>query len=121
MDDTTNTRSFPTLAVVGTYTGRLLVPGGFGDIHDVMNHLYPGIMTMGLAAMAEHAARHLGEHVPGLRDLPAYDEDAGPGAYADLAVERLGPTLLVPGPANTSNAEIEAAFDSMAAHVMRRR
>ena len=46
---TETTKAFDSLAVAGVYTGMVLEEGG--GIHEVMDHLYPGIMTLGTAVM----------------------------------------------------------------------
>ncbi len=105
-------KSFPTLAVVGTWSGRLLVTGGFSDIHEVMDHLYPGIMTPGLAAMAKHAAVELLRQHPELSELTPIT----PENYAEVAREaekRFGPTLTVNGPIEVDQAIVKAAFDEL--------
>jgi len=53
-------RTFKTIAVLEVYGGLVLEDGGFGDVQDVMDHFWPGIMTLGCAAMGEPwpAGRH---------------------------------------------------------------
>lgn len=90
-------KAFPTLAVFGAYTGRLLVEGGFGDIQEVFDHLYPGIMTLGISAMAQRAKQHLGEVMPVLGELEEVHGDDW-RSLAKAAVEMLGDTLSIDGP-----------------------
>ena len=106
-------KEFSTLAVAGVYTGRVLEHGGMNGIHEVMDHLYPGIMTIGIAAMADRASDVIGEQLPALAALGKPTDD-GWQAYADSVVKHLGPTLWVSGPDPVSKAEISAAFGRMA-------
>lgn len=96
-------KDLPTLGVVGVFTGRLLKQeDGMAEIHQVMDHLYPGIMTLGIAAMQPAAAKYLGDHVPKLRELPACTR----GNHADVArvaLERFGETIRVEGPIKDIN------------------
>jgi hypothetical protein len=73
-------KELPTLGVVGAFTGRLLKEGGFGEIHEVFDHLYPGIMTLGLVAMAEPAKIYLGATIPALYGLLVVPAAGQPGA-----------------------------------------
>jgi len=68
-------KPFPTLGVVGAWSGRLLKDRGFGEIHEVFDHLYPGIMTLGLVAMSQHAAEYLHRTVPGLANFPMVTDE----------------------------------------------
>jgi hypothetical protein len=103
-------KAFGTLAVMGVFTGRVLEEHGFGRIHEVMDHLYPGIMTMGVAAMAEQAAAEIGRQVPGA--LPWTEGDDWRD-YGRRAVAALGPTLNIIGPHRVTTEEADAAFDAM--------
>lgn len=90
-------KAFPTIAVAGAYTGCLLEKGKFGDIHEVFDHFYPGIMTLGLASMSKTVSAHLAKVIPRMTELP----DVTPENYQDvarLAVEMFGPTIELDGP-----------------------
>lgn len=113
-----NTKAFPTLAVAGVYTGRLLAPGGFGDIHEVMDHLFPGIMTIGVAAMADVASAEVARQLPQLATL-GKPGDNDWQQYADRVVRELGPELSMHGPMAISDAAIGAAFDRFATPLRR--
>ncbi len=116
---TAKAKTFPTLAVVGVYTGTLLQNGGFGALHDVMDHLFPGVMTIGVAAMQPTAAKYLAAHVSGLADLPPVGDDWR--AFADEAVARFGDTITVVGPLNVSEEDIAAAFAAFGRDATRNR
>lgn len=84
------TKAFQTLSVAEVYTGLCLQqPSGF---HEVMDHLYPGIMTLGTAMMQPTASKFLGESLPQLAALGKPTKDTWE-AYAVQVVERLGATL----------------------------
>jgi hypothetical protein len=88
-------KAFPTLGVVGAYTGCVVCP--VSAIHEVFDHLYPGIMTLGLAAMAEPAKTYLGATIPTLATLPAVTPE-NYQEVAALALAQFGPTMEVDGP-----------------------
>ena len=86
----------PTLGVVGVATGFTLKENAMIEIHEVMDHLYPGIMTIGIAMMAESAKEEVLAQIPELRELPQctaenYQE------VAQIALEKFGPTVLLFG------------------------
>ena len=88
-------KAMPTLGVLGVYTGRVLKEHGFGEIHEVFDHFYPGIMTLGCAAMAEDAAAEVARQVPGC--VPWKDDDDWQ-EYARRGLEAFGPTIELDGP-----------------------
>lgn len=110
---TTNTRkrtrkSFPTLAVMGAYTGYLLEEGKFGQIHEVMDHFYPGIMTIGVGAMQPNAAAEIKRQRPEVADVPG--DPAKYREFAEASVAALGATMDLEGPIDVSKGEAEEAF-----------
>lgn len=111
-------KKFKTLAVVGAHSGKLLEHGGFGDIHDVFDHLYPGIMTLGVAAMADSAARELLAQEPRLMmfDEVAYQK-LGIDSFKHAAIGVLGESVEIDGPVHVSKTDIKSAFDAMAERV----
>ena len=57
-------KTLPALSVAEVITGVCLQqPCG---MHEVMDHLYPGIMTLGTAMMQPAASKYLGEQFPAL-------------------------------------------------------
>lgn len=92
-------KPFPTLAVVGVYTGKLLEEGGFHKIHEVFDHLYPGIMTLGLSAMWAKTQALLAVQIPALLTLPQPDFsnkqtlEADLRAFVSVCLAKFGPTL----------------------------
>lgn len=64
------TKTFSTLAVVGAWSGRLLVAGGFSDIHEVMDFFYPGCMAHNLPSLHPRVAEEILRQHPSLADLP---------------------------------------------------
>lgn len=105
-------KTFPTLSVAEVYSGFVLQqPSG---IHELMDHLYPGIMTIGTAAMQPVASKYLLEQLPQLADIdPPVDGDDWK-EYAKRVVKTLGDTLDVPGPHDVDDAVIGKAFEHFA-------
>ena len=94
-----NVKAFPTLAVLGVWSGVCLER--FSDIAEVMDHLYPGIMTMRQAMMQPQAAAIIAAQHPELSGLPDIAEVGWRDFVASPEVSALGPTLDVSGPAET--------------------
>jgi hypothetical protein len=104
-------KQMPTLGVLGVYTGIVLKQGGFGEIHEVMDHLYPGIMTLSAARMAKTASKEVGRQHPELADLGEcgshnYEQ------YSASALKRFGESIPIEGPHGTGNPDM---FDGEAA------
>lgn len=108
------TKEFPTLAVMGVLTGIVLEERGFGGIHEVFDFFYPGIMTLGVAAMSPKAAAEVKRQLP---EAPEMEEGEDYRVYAKRAIKALGKTVSLTGPHDVNDAEIGAAFDDMAARV----
>lgn len=107
-----STKSFPTKSVLGVATGIVLEQGGFAGIHEVMDYLFPGIMTIGCAVMADRAAFEIRRQLPEVAEIasscPRGDAVL---AWADEAQKQLGSTLPIIGPFMESpDAEAEQAF-----------
>lgn len=107
-------KSFPIENVLTVFTG-VCMKSGIGMAQDVFDHLYPGIMTLGCAAMQPRAARELLRQHPWLGDVPQPAEwnsgVVGPFAEAakiyagGAAVEIEGPIL--DGPPTGLGLELE--------------
>ncbi len=108
------TKAFSTLAVMGVSSGLLLEEGGFGKIHEVFDHFYPGIMTMGVAAMSSRAAAEVDRQVPNMVH-PHPGEKWQTFAKRGLVV--LGDTIELSGPIAVSDDEASQAFDEMGERV----
>ncbi len=90
MNQKQRTKTFPTLSVAEVYTGFCLQkPSGF---HEGMDHLYPGIMTLGTAMMQPAAAKYLGEQLPELAALGKPVGGTWEEYVADVA-QTLGATI----------------------------
>ena len=90
-------KEFPTTAVLGLYVGRVLTEEGFGPIHAVADHLYPGIMTHSIPGLADSMCREVGRQYPTLARLPPCTEKN----YVRWTKERIkefGETMTVEGP-----------------------
>ena len=113
-------KKFETLAVVGAYTGRLLEEGGFGKIHEVMDHMYPGIMHMGMASKWKSGAvkAYLEKAVPGIAvlgselDESVFNwEETDYREVAERARRLFGGTIEFEGPAEVIDPlALELAF-----------
>lgn len=70
-------KTFPTSAVLATFSGRVLV--NFSEIHHLLDHLYPGIMTIGCAMVLPAARTTIERQHPGIDQIsPPQDwSDAG--------------------------------------------
>ena len=109
-------KSFKTVAVLGIYSGLVLEKGGFGEMHEVMDHFYPGIMTLGAAMMGERGAEEVVRQHPELVKvgLPAGSPYVGKHsklgwkAWRDKALTKLPPKLVLEGPLEVDHAEIRA-------------
>jgi hypothetical protein len=107
MEDRT-TKKFSTLAVLGAYSGRVLEDHGFASIHEVMDHFYPGIMTIGVAAMGKLAAIEIKRQVPAVEDFRDGEDWR---AYAARGIETFGSTIELQGPLDPDPQTVKAAFD----------
>ncbi len=107
-------KELPTIGVLGVYTGRTLGDGkggnGMAEIGEVMDHFYPGIMTLGMASMANTASREVLRQVPTVAELeqPA-DWRTGYDVYREKAIEKFGPTISLDGPHGTGNPDMREA------------
>ncbi len=105
MQSEITTKPLPTLGVLGVYTGLVLKQGGFSEIHDVMDHLYPGIMTLGCAHMAGTARKEVLRQHPEFAELPECDSGNWE-QFASDALAKFGPTIDVVGPHGTGNPDM---------------
>lgn len=110
-------KSFDIEDVLTVVTGVMLRKGA--DFQGVMDHLYPGIMTIGCAAMQPTAAEEIQRQHPKMREFCRVNEmhegDDRIGWCADfvqLARVSFGSTIQIDGPHEVSNARIQAAFDA---------
>lgn len=113
-------KSFKTVTVLGIYSGLVLEEGGFGGMHEVMDHFYPGIMTMGAAMMGERGAKEVVRQHPelvkvGLPKGSPYEgkhSKLGWKAWRDKALASLPPTLKLKGPLEVDHTEIRAEIQA---------
>ncbi len=64
------TKEFSLGALLSVTTGMLLTES-FGDVHEVFDHFYPGIMQMGMVEMGDQARDRVYEQHPSLSDVKA--------------------------------------------------
>lgn len=69
------TKSFPIFPVMGVVTGIVLEENGFQGIHELMDHFFPGIMTMGAAIMMPVAKEEILKQHPFLKDIAECTKD----------------------------------------------
>lgn len=98
-------RELPTLGVLGIATGKVLEDGGFAKIHEALDHLYPGIMTIGCAAVAQTAAKEVMRQHPEISDLGECTSDNYVD-YARRALDKFGPSIILDGPHGTGNPDM---------------
>lgn len=109
-------KAFDIEDVLTVVTGVMLRKGA--DFQGVMDHLYPGIMTIGCAAMWPTAAEEIQRQHPKLRDFckrNEFNEADDRLSWCDGIVRAarvvFGSTLEIDGPHEVSNDRIQAAFD----------
>lgn len=90
-------KEFSSVAVAAVAQGTVLAEDGFPEIRDVFNHLYPGIMTIGIACMSEHAQHEIVRQHPALASLPKANKDTWREVAATVELV-FGKTLSVDGP-----------------------
>ncbi len=103
-------KTFSTEAVFTVVTGIVLCD--YGLAAEVMDHLYPGIMTIGQAAMQGHASEAIQLQHPKMREFlrtatPAKEDWQAFNTEAKL---HFGSELEIEGPLNPSNETISEAF-----------
>ena len=109
---TMTTKTFPIEDVLTVVTGIMLKTGA--DFQGVMDVLYPGIMTIGCAAMQETASEEILRQHPKIREVLRTAPD--PRQYEDfLQYMRIhfGPTLEIEGPHEVSGDQIDANFQKL--------
>ena len=99
-------KPMPTLGVLGVLTGIVLKDHGFSEIHEVMDHFYPGIMTIGVAMMGDTARREVLRQHPELAELPPCTKENFV-QYAADALARFGETISLIGPHGTGQPDME--------------
>jgi hypothetical protein len=99
-------KPMPTLGVLGVYTGIVLKEHGASEIREVMDHFYPGIMTIGVAMMGQTARREILRQHPELAELPKCTS-ANCEQYAADALARFGETILMLGPHGSGQPDME--------------
>lgn len=90
-------KAFPTTAVLGLYTGRVLSTEGFGPIHECADHLCPGIMTHTFPSLAGALRAEVLRQHPGLERLPPCTRENWE-TWTLARLEELGPTMVLEGP-----------------------
>ena len=90
-------KPFGTLGVLGVVTGIVLEERGFGTIHEVMDHLFPGIMTIGCAVMSIRARDEILRQHPEFAALPECTPENWQ-QWAEDAIKRFGQTIDISGP-----------------------
>lgn len=99
-------KPMPTLGVLGVATGIVLKEKGFPEIREVLNHLYPGIMTIGCAVMADTAKREIIRQHPGLGHLAEVNKDNYQLRAGQWLIS-LGETMDIDGPHGTGLPDME--------------
>lgn len=102
-------KEFSTLGVLGVYTGRVVDPAGFASTADVLDYLFPGVMTLGMATVSRIAAREIARQHPHLAALPKCTVENW-RAWGEAAVAVLGPTLIVEGPYTPAENALNEAW-----------
>jgi hypothetical protein len=108
-------KTFRMVALAGVVTGVVLEPKGFGAISEVFEHLFPGIYTLGIAAMADTAAAEVRRQVPALgtyidgHSLAGVSTD-GLGDWCRWLVAEVGESAAIVGPMDVTKAQAAECF-----------
>ncbi len=101
-------KALPTLGVLGAVTGIVLKEKGFSEIHEVFDHLYPGIMSgFGIISMADTCRRELIRQHPGFANLDIEYIEQNYEKFAKDSLEQFGPTIDISGPHGTGLPDME--------------
>jgi len=76
----------------------VLYDGGFNGIHEVMDHFYPGIMTIGCAAMGKDAAKEIQEQLPELASKLVPFQEGKWKEWSEKVLSQLPETMELEGP-----------------------
>jgi hypothetical protein len=111
------TKDFDIEDVLTVVTGVVIrAPSNFQEVMDV---LFPGIFTIGCAAMQPTAAKELQRQHPKIREFlrtaPVPSKDTLDD-FIQLARICFGDKLSVTGPLNVKHSEIKEAFEEFANH-----
>lgn len=98
-------KEFNTVAVLGVFTGRVLAEHGFSEIHEIMDHFYPGIMTLGCASMAKTASHEVARQHPEFNSLPECTKENWE-EFTTNAVAKFGDKMNLNGPHGTGNPDM---------------
>ena len=101
-------KQFPMHAALTIWTGR--VCGDFGEAHMLMDHFFPGIMTIGMAAMAYRGKAEVEAQFPRITEAAFLKDDWSQQGVIN-AIQHLGGTIELEGPIDVPQEEAEAAFD----------
>jgi hypothetical protein len=113
-------KTFRIVPVLGILTGRVLEEDGYSSIHELMDHFFPGIMTMGSVIMQPIARRAITEQYPFLKDISIPGEDWE--GWLKKELPRLPGWLDLTGPIEVDpkeRIELAANFLSASAKVSR--
>lgn len=107
-------KAFSMAAVAGVATGVTLEQHGMAGIQEVMDHFFPGIMTIGCAAMMPVAQEEIARQHPKLWEYVARHgsiqgaENAA--RFLKAVTMELGETLELDGPLEVSEGEATQRF-----------
>jgi hypothetical protein len=104
-------KSFKTVDVLGLWTGVVLSDEGFGPIHEIMDHFYPGIMTIGCAVMANDASKEVEKQLPELKKQDPLGKQHWREWLKDT-LPKLPKTLELDGPVTVDRKRISENFNN---------
>ncbi len=105
-------RIFGIDAVLSVVTGVLMAEKGFNAVHEIMDLFFPGVMTLGTAAMLPEAQDYIFKKYPFLKDLPPVGSDNWEGWLAERKKE-LPLQLTLAGPLDVPESVINKRFEEM--------
>lgn len=113
------TKSFPIFPVMGVVTGIVLEENGFLGIHELMDHFFPGIMTMGAAIMMPVAKEEILKQHPFLKDVAECTKD-NYKKWVEEEMKKLPAFLDITGPIQVDPARRKKLSEDFLKGVMSR-
>ncbi len=107
---TAQAKSFRTDIVLSVTTGILMAEGGYDEVHGLMDFFFPGIMTIGSAAMQPVAKEAILKAHPELGKLPPLEDEKWK-EWRDSVMKMLPRSIILYGPMDVPQDVIKKSFD----------
>jgi hypothetical protein len=113
-------KSFKTIDILPVASGLTLYNGGFAGIQEVMDHFYPGIMTIGCAAMGKDAAEEVKKQLPDLTaKLAEPFQESEWEEWSKGVLAQLPETMELEGPTQVDCARVKKNFNDFGKGIRR--